>query len=329
MREASLMVLLSAFKLLSKTGLRGRLKPSRQHGAPLYHRSSALTMALATFLRPNEGQPTQHDLKKNVRSLSPHNQRPVTRYNLVALKLLRLSAIIIALTTVALAQGPATGQTVLVVPFENQSKAPGIEWIGDSFPELLQERLNSATLFVLPREDRIRAYDRLGIPVELHPSRATVYRIAEQLDVDYVVLGLYNFDGRTFTTTAQVLDMHRQKLLPEMHEAGPLVQLIDIQTALAWDILHTLRPDISISRQAYVDAAPLIRLDAFENYIRGITAPTAEGQIQHFREAVRLSPAYPDALLQLGKAYYRGRQYEQAVSTLARVPEDNPLAREA
>jgi Flp pilus assembly protein TadD/TolB-like protein len=247
------------------------------------------------------------------------------------LKLLRFITIFpFLLSVAALAQAPATaGQDILVVPFENQSKAPGIEWIGDSFPELLQERLNSATLFVLPREDRMRAYDRLGIPVELHPSRATLYRIAEQLDVDYVVLGLYRFDGRTFTATAQLLDMRRQRLLPEMNESGPLLQLIDVQTALAWDILHALRPDISISRQAYVAAAPPIRLDAFENYIRGITAPTAEAQIQHFRDAVRLNPAYPEALLQLGKAYYRNRQYEQAVSTLARVPEDNPLAREA
>jgi Flp pilus assembly protein TadD len=70
-------------------------------------------------------------------------------------------------------------------------------------------------------------------------------------------------------------------------------------------------------------------LDAFENYIRGITAPTADEQIQHFREAVRLNPAYPEALLQLGKAHYRGRQYEQAVSALSRVPENNALAREA
>ena len=245
------------------------------------------------------------------------------------MKFLRLSAILL-FSTVAFAQAPAnTGLNVLVVPFENQSKAPGIAWISDSFPELLQERLNSAKLFVLPREDRIRAYDRLGIPVELHPSRATLYRIAEQLDVDYAVLGMYRFDGRTFTATAQLLDMRRQHLLPEMNESGPLIQLIDIQTALASDILHALRPDISVTKQAYVAAAPPIRLDAFENYIRGITAPTAEAQIQHFREAVRLSPTYPEALLQLGKAYYRGRQYDQAVSTLARVPEDNPLAREA
>jgi len=245
------------------------------------------------------------------------------------LKFLQLSAILL-LSAGAFAQSPATaGQNVLVVPFENQSKAPGIEWISDSFPELLQERLNSAKLFILPREDRIRAYDRVGIPVELHPSRATLYRIAEQLDVDYVVLGSYRFDGRTFTAAAQLLDMRRQRLLPEMNESGPLLQLIDVQTALAWNVLHTLHPEISISRQAYVAAAPPIRLDAFENYVRGITAPTAEQQIQHFREAVRLNPAYPEALLQLGKSYYRGRQYEPAVSTLARVSENDSLAREA
>jgi len=236
----------------------------------------------------------------------------------------------VLLVPAAFAQGPATaGQTILVAPFENQSKAPGLEWISDSFPELLQERLDSATLFVLPREDRIRAYERVSIPIGLHPSRATLYRIAEQLDVDYLVLGLYRFDGRTFSTTAQLLDMRRQHLLPEMNESGPLTQLINVQTALAWDVLHTLRPEISITREAYVSAAPLLRLDAFENYIRGVTAPTAEEQIQHFREATRLNPTYAAALLHLGKAYYGGRQYEQAISVLVRVPQDDPMAREA
>jgi TolB-like protein len=115
------------------------------------------------------------------------------------LKLFRFGAIVclsLPLLTRLWAQAPATvGQTLLVVPFENQSRAPGIEWVGDSFPEMLQARLDSPTLFVLPREDRIRAYDRVGIPAELRPSRATIYRIAEQLDADYVILGSYNFDG--------------------------------------------------------------------------------------------------------------------------------------
>jgi len=256
-----------------------------------------------------------------------------SRYNLIVLRFLWLSLIVLlVICAAALAQTPTPatpGQTFLVVPFENQSKAPGLEWIGDSFPELLQQRLDSPTVYVLPREDRIRAYDRLGIPIELRPSRPTIYRIAEQLDVDYVVLGDYNFDGRIFTTTAQLLDMRRPRLLPEMRESGPLLNLIDAQTGLAWQILHALFPSFATSREDFIAQAAPVRLDAFENYIKGVIAPTADEQIQHLREAVRLSPGYSQALLRLGKAHYQERQYEQAAAWLSKVSQDDSVALEA
>jgi tetratricopeptide (TPR) repeat protein len=223
----------------------------------------------------------------------------------------------------------AAGQTVLVVPFENRSKAPGLEWIGDSFPELLKQRLDSPNLYVLPREDRIRAYDRLGIPVELRASRPTIYRIAEQLDVDFVVLGEYEFDGRTFIANAQILDMRRERLLPEMKQPGALPDLLTVETNLAWEILHTLFPADSISREAYLGQAPLVRLDAFENYIKGVIAPTTDERIQHQREALRLSPSYTQATLRLGEAYYEQRQYDQAVAWLSKIPQEDSSALEA
>jgi tetratricopeptide (TPR) repeat protein/TolB-like protein len=221
------------------------------------------------------------------------------------------------------------GETAIVMPFENQSGAPGIEWIGESFPAVLGQRLGSPTLYVLTREDRLRAYDRAGIPAELHPSRATVYRLAEQMDVDFVVLGHYTFDGRVFTASAQVLDMRNVRLLPEVSETGPLMDLIHVQTALAWDLLHSLRATVSVTKQAFVDGAPPIRLDAFENYIRGILATSNDEKIRRLREAVRLNPAYGDAWLELGKSYYSQQQYGQAVSALAQVPATDVVAREA
>jgi len=223
----------------------------------------------------------------------------------------------------------STGKTILVVPFENQSKAPGIEWIGESFPELLQERLNSPTMFVLPRADRLHAYDHVGIPVELHPSRATIYRIAEDMGVDYVVFGRYSFDGRIFSASSQLLDMHHPRLLPEITESGTLIDLITVQTSLAWDILHALRPEFSTGKLAYLSAASPIRLDAFENLVRGVTASTPEDQIRHFREAARLNPTYWEAVLRLGQAYYRDRQYDQAISWLGRIPLNESHAQEA
>jgi tetratricopeptide (TPR) repeat protein len=249
------------------------------------------------------------------------------------LKLLSLLAISLLWTASSLPLPAQTsggiGKTILIVPFENQSRAPGLEWIGESFPELLQERLDSPTLLVLSREDRIRAYDHVGLPLELHPSRATLYRIAEDMGVDYVVFGHYRFDGRTFSAWSQLLDMRHPRLLPETTESGALVDLITVQTSLAWDILHSLRPELTASQAAYIAAAPPLRLDAFENLVRGVTAATPEEQVHRFREAVRLNPAYWEAVLRLGESYYRGRQFDQAVAWLARIPLNDSHAREA
>src|SRR5206468_2376507 len=124
------------------------------------------------------------------------------------------------------------------------------------------------------RDDRMRAYDRAGIPAEIQPTRATVYRLVEAMDVDYVILGRYTFDGRTFTASAQPLDMQHRRLLPEVTESGALTDLINVQSALAWDLLHAIEPDAAVDRPSFISVTPSVRLDAFENYIRGIIAGT-------------------------------------------------------
>ncbi len=221
------------------------------------------------------------------------------------------------------------GRTATVIPFENASNAPGLEWISEAFPEILGERMSSLGLYFLGRDARLRAYDQMGIPADLHPSRATIYRIAEQMGVDYVVLGRYTFDGRTFSAWAQLLDMNRQRLSPEAHESGPLVELIDIQNLLAWDLLRVLRPDFPVDRESFRGSADPIRLDALESYVRGITATSSEDKVQRFQEAVRVDPQYSKAQLELGRAYYSERQYNQAVSVLQKIAPSDALARQA
>jgi tetratricopeptide (TPR) repeat protein len=238
--------------------------------------------------------------------------------------------LISGLVCAVFAQSPAkVGQTLIVIPFDNASHVPGLEWIGDAFPEMLEKRLSSPSLYVLGREDRLRAYEQLGLPADAHPSRATIYRISEQLDLDYVVMGRYSFDARQFTVTAQLLDMQHQHLFTPVMESAPLVELMDIQTALAWDLLRTLRPTLSLSKQAFTALAAPIRLDAFENYIRGVVATSTQTKVRYFREAVRITPNYTEALLALGKTYFSDREYEEAISWLERVPRNEAAGREA
>lgn len=245
-------------------------------------------------------------------------------------RILPISAALFVMLGVAVAQKPfVSGKTAVIIPFENGSSAPGLEWISEAFPEILEERLSSPSLFVLGREDRLRAYDQMGIPAELRPSRATIYRIAEQMGVDYVVLGRYTFNGRTLTATAQLLDMNRQRLSPEARESAPLVELIDVQTLIAWDLLRVLRPDFPVARDVFRQSAEPIRLDALENYVRGVLANTPQDKLRFFQQALRLDPDYAKARLALGRAYYADRQYDDAISALDKISRTDPLARQA
>jgi tetratricopeptide (TPR) repeat protein len=221
------------------------------------------------------------------------------------------------------------GRTMVAIPFENASPMPGLDWLGESFSEAFHQQLNSPVLYVASRDERLRAYDRQGIPAGVHASRATLYRLAEQMDLDYAVLGSYTYDGTCLTAIAQLLDMRAQKLLPAVTESAPLADLGNLQSALAWDLLHIIRADFAVSKDKYVAGIPPFRLDALENYVRGLLAASDEEKAQHYRETVRLNPDYAEAWLELGKTNYAQHAYEPAIAALGQVPRSSAVAREA
>ena len=221
------------------------------------------------------------------------------------------------------------GHTMVVIPFENASPTPGLEWLGESFPETFREQLNSPVLYLASRDERLLAYDRQGIPAGVHPSRATLYRLAEQMDVDYAVLGSYKYDGSQLTASAQLLDMRAEKLSPAVTESARLADLGPLQSALAWDLLRVIRTDFSVPKDKYVASVAPVRLDALENYVRGMLATNTEEKVRHYREAARLNPDYAQAWLELGKTYYAQRAYEPAIAALNQIQPSSPVACEA
>jgi Tfp pilus assembly protein PilF/TolB-like protein len=215
------------------------------------------------------------------------------------------------------------------MPFENQSSLPGLEWIGEAFAEVLSDRMASPRLYVISRDDRSYAFDHSGIPLNLLPSRATIYRVAEQMGADYVVLGSYTYDGTTFSAIAQLLDMKKLHLYPPVNSSGPLTNLIDLQTMLAWQLMQQMPVPPPMTREQFLKASPPIRLDAFENYIRGVLATGHLQKVHYFHDAVKLNPSYTLAMLQLGKTYYDNHEYESAAVWFSRVPKTDPAAGEA
>ena len=217
----------------------------------------------------------------------------------------------------------------MVMPFDNHSKGTGLDWISEACPEVLSQRMSSAKLNVVTRDDRIFVFDRAGVPAAVHPSRATVFNVAEQMGADYVVLGSYAVDGNAFQVSAQLLDVKKLRLYPPVQSSGALADFVDLQTSLAWELLRQMPNPPQVARQQFIKTATPIPLNSFENYIRGVTSTSRQLKIRYFKEAIRLNPSYALAELQLGKVYYDNHEYEQAATWLGKIPKDDRSSGEA
>jgi tetratricopeptide (TPR) repeat protein len=221
------------------------------------------------------------------------------------------------------------GRVVLVLPFDNRSGQPALGWVGDSFPDTLNQRLASAGFLTLTREDRQYALDHLGLPIEFRPSRATTIRIAQNLDADFVIVGSYNVTNGRIAVQAQVLEVKNLKLSAPLQDSSELNRLFDVENAVAWKVARQIDPHFNVAQQTFLAASGGVQLSAFENYIRGTDAPTTQERIKRLQAAIATNPNYPAALLALGKAQYDEREYDQAAATFAKIPQSDRRALEA
>ncbi len=221
------------------------------------------------------------------------------------------------------------GRVVLVLPFDNRTGQPNLAWIGDSFPDTLNQRLSSAGFLTITNDDRLYALDHLGYPANFRPTRATTLRIAQTLDADYVIFGGYTVVNGRIQVRAQVLGADELKLSPPLEDSAELARLFDVENALAWKVARQIDPKFSVAQSTFLAASNGVRLDAFENYIRGIGATLPQDRIKYLQAAVEDSPGYAAALLALGRQQFIDRDYGKAAVTLARIPQNDRLALEA
>jgi tetratricopeptide (TPR) repeat protein len=221
------------------------------------------------------------------------------------------------------------GHLILVLPFENRSGASNIDWMGESMPEIINRRLESAGFLPIGREDRLYALDHLGLPPDFRPSRASTIRLAQNLDADSVILGTYMSDGKRLTISARILDIGALRFGSPVEAQVDMPRLLDGINSVAWQLVRQIDPAYPVAQQTFVAADANLPLGAFENYIRGLVESTPVERAKHLQEAVRIDPTYYPAWLALGRLYFHQQDYELAASAFAKIPSTDSGALDA
>jgi len=199
---------------------------------------------------------------------------------------------------------------VLVFPFENRSSRADLNWVSESFAETIASRLSGPDFYVLNRAERDVACSQLGIPSDTPLTVASEFKVAETLGADWVVFGRFNVEGAGLTATARLLDLRKLKLSPPIEATGELLELVDLQTRLVWLLEAAHDPHFTVgTEEDFGRKFPQVRLDAFENYMRGILATDDPARIHFFEESDRLDPSDHRAAFALGRFYFDQKDY--------------------
>lgn len=227
-------------------------------------------------------------------------------------------------------------ETWLVVPFTNHSAKPTLDWIGESVAESIAEALTRQDLLVVDRENRKEGESRLALRAGSPWTRASMLKLAEALDADHLVFGTFELvpanDAAlmgTLKMSAESINVRDLQRGGRFQESGPLEDLAALQSHLAWQVLKTSRPQTAPSEEAFRLARTGIRLDAVENYVRGLLASTPEAQERFFQQALKLEPRYSQAAFQYGRLLANRGNTPSAGLQLDKVQNWDPHYREA
>jgi tetratricopeptide (TPR) repeat protein len=181
----------------------------------------------------------------------------------------------------------------------------------------------------MSRTDRWYALDHLGLTEGFHPSRATALKLAQTLDADSIVVGSYLTDGSAIIAEAQVVDVQHLRMSQTVSARGEMKDLIGVIDTLAWRLTRQLDPQFNVAEETFVAAGSGMRVDAFEQYIRGISESDHDERLRHLNQAVALSPGFGPAWMALGREDYNAQQYDQAAAAFAKVGPNDRDALEA
>jgi tetratricopeptide (TPR) repeat protein len=208
----------------------------------------------------------------------------------------------------------------LVFPFENAGASPRLDWLGEGLEELTIQYLSAASGQVYSHAGRAGELERYGLPASAKLSRATMLRIAQDLDADFVIFGSFTSDGTSLTVDSRVLRVDPTALLLPVHESGTLDSLMELHARVVWQLLSGSDRAYPLALKDFSKLQRPLRLDAFEHFVRGILANEDEPRLRELREAARLEPTWPDPAFALGETYASRTDCSSALPWFAKVP---------
>jgi tetratricopeptide (TPR) repeat protein len=213
----------------------------------------------------------------------------------------------------------AGSSRILIVPFENVQREPRLYWLSEASAVLLAEELRARGLSAIARDERVRAFEELHLPLSASLSHATVIKVGHLVGATEVIVGTLALDGDNLKVEAHSIRIDVGRLQPDVSDRAPLPDLFPLFERLA----SRLAPEARVASSV----RPHPPLDAFENFVKGLIAESPAAQATFLENAIKMFPGYDRAKLALWSVRSDQGDYTAALTAVRSIPEGSPLLR--
>ncbi len=205
------------------------------------------------------------------------------------------------------------------MPFENTRHEPRLHWLSEGAAVLLADELKARGVSAIARDERVRAFEELHLPLSASLSRATVIKVGQIVGATEVVVGEFALDGGTLAITARSIRVDVGRLAPDVTEQSPVTALFALFDRLAGRLV----PDAKPASAARGTRPPP---DAFEYYVKGLIAESPAAKATFLENAIVKSPGYDRAQIALWAVRTDQGDDAAALAVARAVAADSPLA---
>jgi TolB-like protein/tetratricopeptide (TPR) repeat protein len=191
---------------------------------------------------------------------------------------------------------------IAVLPFENLSGVSEEEYFADGLTEEMISQLgrfNPKTLGVIARTT-VMQYKGRSTPIR---------RIADELNVDYVMEGSVRREADRVRVTAQLIHGHDETHRWAESYDRSMRSMLGLQRELAADIGREIRLKLSPERQASFGDMDTVNPEAYLAHSKGrqllnaFTPESVRRSVEYFQRAIDSDPTYAASYASLAEAY--------------------------
>jgi TolB-like protein/tetratricopeptide (TPR) repeat protein len=266
---------------------------------------------------PDERYQTAKDLLSDLKNLGRAHASPSSAATATAAAVLptgglrrwraaAIAILLVALTAVAgwLAFRGSRGtaiDSIAVLPFENRTKDPNVDYLSDGITEALIDSLSQLpNVRVIARSSVFNFKGRTG----------DIQQIARQLGVRAILTGRVLMQGDTLDIRAELTDSETHTSLWGNHYTRNLSDLLTMQDDIARQVIDALRVRLTGGQQDQVTKRFAGNADAYRVYLEGryrfnsATESDMPRAIESFGRAIALDPGFALAYAARGEATF-------------------------